>query len=200
MTETGLSLGTPYYMSPEQATAEKEITGRSDVYSLATVLYEMLAGQPPAHGELGAADHHEDHRPTTPRPVTDLRKSVPPHVDAAVAQALEKLARGSVREPPRSSPIALSDQTVAGLAGGKDAAHPPVRHLTRSGRLARLARSAPGARWRHRRLGMAPSDPGADFHVSIPAPAGHHLLPESRAGPRSRPTGARWCSPRRATV
>src|SRR5574341_485257 len=50
MTETGLSLGTPHYMSPEQATAEKEITGRSDIYSLASVLYEMLAGAPPHSG------------------------------------------------------------------------------------------------------------------------------------------------------
>ena len=50
MTETGLSLGTPHYMSPEQATAEKEISARSDVYSLASVLYEMLAGQPPHSG------------------------------------------------------------------------------------------------------------------------------------------------------
>jgi serine/threonine-protein kinase len=47
MTETGLSLGTPYYMSPEQATADKAISARSDVYSLASVLYEMLAGEPP---------------------------------------------------------------------------------------------------------------------------------------------------------
>src|SRR5689334_22901815 len=44
MTETGLSLGTPHYMSPEQATAEKELTNRSDIYSLASVLYEMLSG------------------------------------------------------------------------------------------------------------------------------------------------------------
>ncbi len=50
MTETGLSLGTPHYMSPEQATAEKEITARSDVYSLASVLYEMLTGEPPTSG------------------------------------------------------------------------------------------------------------------------------------------------------
>ena len=44
MTETGLSLGTPHYMSPEQATAEKELTARSDIYSLGCVLYEMLTG------------------------------------------------------------------------------------------------------------------------------------------------------------
>src|SRR5687768_15097536 len=50
MTETGLSLGTPHYMSPEQATAEREISARSDVYSLASVLYEMLAGEPPHMG------------------------------------------------------------------------------------------------------------------------------------------------------
>ena len=90
MTETGLSLGTPHYMSPEQATADKEITGRSDIYSLASVLYEMLAGEPPHMGNTAQqiimkiiAD--------TPRPVTDLRKSVPPHVAEAIAQALEKL-------------------------------------------------------------------------------------------------------------
>ena len=50
MTETGMSLGTPHYMSPEQATADKEITGRSDIYSLGSVLYEMLAGEPPHVG------------------------------------------------------------------------------------------------------------------------------------------------------
>ena len=50
MTETGMSLGTPHYMSPEQATAEKEISARSDVYSLGSVLYEMLTGDPPHTG------------------------------------------------------------------------------------------------------------------------------------------------------
>ena len=90
MTETGLSLGTPHYMSPEQATAEKEISARSDVYSLGSVLYEMLTGAPPHVG--GSAQQiimkivTED-----AAPVTRMRKSVPMNVAAAVAQALEKL-------------------------------------------------------------------------------------------------------------
>ena len=50
MTETGLSLGTPHYMSPEQATAEKDLTNRSDIYSLGGVLYERLTGSPPHVG------------------------------------------------------------------------------------------------------------------------------------------------------
>jgi serine/threonine-protein kinase len=90
MTETGLSLGTPHYMSPEQATAEKEITPRSDVYSLAAVLYEMLAGQPPHVG--GAAQQVIMKIITEPAaPVSAMRKSVPPNVVAALARALEKL-------------------------------------------------------------------------------------------------------------
>jgi Tol biopolymer transport system component len=90
MTETGLSLGTPHYMSPEQATAEKDITARSDVYSLASVLYEMLTGNPPHTGSSAQqiimkiiAEPVAD--------VTTLRKSVPPNVAAALAKALEKL-------------------------------------------------------------------------------------------------------------
>jgi serine/threonine-protein kinase len=90
MTETGLSLGTPHYMSPEQATAEKEITARSDVYSLASVLYEMLAGQPPHLG--GSAQQVIMKIIAEPvAAVTQFRKTVPPNVAAAVAKALEKL-------------------------------------------------------------------------------------------------------------
>ncbi len=90
MTETGLSLGTPHYMSPEQATAEKEITARSDVYSLGSVLFEMLAGQPPHLG--GSAQQIIMKIIAEPAPViTGLRKTVPPNVAAAVAKSLEKL-------------------------------------------------------------------------------------------------------------
>ena len=90
MTETGLSLGTPHYMSPEQATADKEISGRSDIYSLGSVLYEMLAGQPPHLG--GSAQQIIMKIIAEPVDmVTRYRKTVPPNVAAALAKALEKL-------------------------------------------------------------------------------------------------------------
>ena len=90
MTETGLSLGTPHYMSPEQATAEKQITARSDVYSLGSVLYEMLTGNPP-HVGSSAQQIIMKIVTDTARPVVELRKSVPANVAAAVAKSLEKL-------------------------------------------------------------------------------------------------------------
>ncbi len=90
MTETGMSLGTPHYMSPEQATADKEISARSDIYSLASVCYEMLTGNPP-HVGASAQQIIMKIVAEEAQPVTRLRKNVPPNVAAAVAKALEKL-------------------------------------------------------------------------------------------------------------
>jgi serine/threonine-protein kinase len=90
MTETGLSLGTPHYMSPEQATADKQITNRSDLYSLGSMLYEMLTGEPP-HTGSSAQSIIMKIVTDEARPVRELRKAVPPHVAAAVAKVLEKL-------------------------------------------------------------------------------------------------------------
>ena len=90
MTETGLSLGTPDYMSPEQATAEKNLTPRSDIYSLGVVLYEMLAGDPP-HVASSAQAMIMKIITEPARPVNEHRRSVAPNVVAAVAKALEKL-------------------------------------------------------------------------------------------------------------
>src|SRR5262249_30995092 len=90
MTETGLSLGTPHYMSPEQATADKHITNRSDIYSLGSVLYESLTGEAP-HTGSSAQMIIMKIVTATARPVRELRKGVPPHVAAAVATPLEKL-------------------------------------------------------------------------------------------------------------
>jgi Tol biopolymer transport system component len=89
LTETGLSLGTPQYMSPEQATGDRQLDARSDVYSLAAVLYEMLAGEPPVTGPTAQAIIAKllTERPTRLRVVRD---SVPEGVDQAVAKALTK--------------------------------------------------------------------------------------------------------------
>jgi len=90
LTETGLSLGTPHYMSPEQATADRALSSRADVYSLGAVLYEMLVGEPPHTGPSGQAVLVKILTGDV-RPITRLRKSVPRHVSAAVMKALEKL-------------------------------------------------------------------------------------------------------------
>jgi len=90
MTETGMSLGTPHYMSPEQAMGEREITVRSDVYALGCVLYEMLTGEPPFTGPTAQAIVAKV-MTAEPAGLTAQRKTVPPYVDAAVLTALEKL-------------------------------------------------------------------------------------------------------------
>jgi protein kinase-like protein/WD40 repeat protein len=89
LTETGLSLGTPQYMSPEQATGDRQLDARSDVYSLASVLYEMLAGEPPVTGSTVQAVIAKllTERPTSLRV---LRDTLPQGVEAAVAKALAK--------------------------------------------------------------------------------------------------------------
>ncbi|MEO8479352.1 MAG: protein kinase [Gemmatimonadota bacterium] len=90
MTQTGLSLGTPQYMSPEQAMGEKQIDARSDVYALGAVTYEMLVGEAPFTGPsvqaIVARLITEE-----PRSISAQRKAVPEHVEAAVLRALEKL-------------------------------------------------------------------------------------------------------------
>ncbi|MGD2122130.1 MAG: protein kinase [Gemmatimonadota bacterium] len=90
LTETGLSLGTPQYMSPEQASGDREVDGRSDIYSLGCVLYEMLTGEPP-HGGPTVQAIIAKLLTDKPRPVTELRDTVPVHVAATVHKALEKL-------------------------------------------------------------------------------------------------------------
>ncbi len=90
MTQTGLSLGTPQYMSPEQAMGERTIDGRTDIYALGAVTYEMLAGDAPFTGSTVQAIVAKvlTERPT---PISTVRDTVPPGMEAAVLRALAKL-------------------------------------------------------------------------------------------------------------
>jgi serine/threonine-protein kinase len=89
VTEIGFALGTPQYMSPEQASGESTLDGRSDVYSLACVSYEMLTGQPPFVG--GAAQTiMARHLTETPRRVRTIAPDVPASIEAALMRALAK--------------------------------------------------------------------------------------------------------------
>jgi Tol biopolymer transport system component len=90
MTATGLSLGTPQYMSPEQATGERTVDARSDIYSLGCVLYEMLTGAPPFVGATAQAIIAQVIT-TFPNPVSAQRPTVPAYMDHAVARALQKI-------------------------------------------------------------------------------------------------------------
>ena len=90
MTETGMSLGTPQYMSPEQAMGERTLDARTDVYALGCVLYEMLTGEPPFTGPTAQAIVAKV-MTAEPVPPAQVRRSVPPEVDEAVLTALEKL-------------------------------------------------------------------------------------------------------------
>src|SRR5256885_6433848 len=90
MTQSGISLGTPTYMSPEQAAGERAITPRSDIYSLGAVAYEMLSGEPPFGGANAQAVVAKV-MTEEPRPLTSQRRSVPLHVASAVSRALEKV-------------------------------------------------------------------------------------------------------------
>jgi serine/threonine-protein kinase len=90
LTQTGITLGTPTYMSPEQAMGEKDIDGRSDVYALGCVLYEMIAGTPPFVGPTAAsiiARHTMDRVPS----LAIVRENVPDELEDTVLQALAKI-------------------------------------------------------------------------------------------------------------
>src|SRR5205823_8705772 len=89
LTDTGLAVGTPGYMSPEQAMAQEYVDGRADTYALGCVLYEMLAGHPPFLGTTPQevlARHTLDPVP----PLRTIRREVPPAVEQAVLRALAK--------------------------------------------------------------------------------------------------------------
>ncbi|MGE0352855.1 MAG: hypothetical protein AB7Q69_06385, partial [Gemmatimonadales bacterium] len=129
MTETGMSLGTPQYMSPEQAMGERDLDARTDIYALGCVLYEMLAGEPPFSGPT-AQSIIAKVMTATPEPVTTYRATVPPPVEDAIHTAIQRLP---------ADRFASAKDFADALAGDGGAA----RRLTGFGR----TRRATGAQW-----------------------------------------------------
>jgi serine/threonine-protein kinase len=112
VTQGGITVGTPAYMSPEQASADAELDGRSDVYSLACVVYEMLVGEPPfghADGRATMARHITEPAP----PVRVRRPDVPAGTAAALARALAKEPADRFRTPAEFS-AALRSRVALG--------------------------------------------------------------------------------------
>ncbi|PYP17984.1 MAG: hypothetical protein DMD52_03765 [Gemmatimonadetes bacterium] len=121
ITRTGVTIGTPAYMSPEQAAGEQAIDGRSDLYSLGCVLYEMLAGEPPFTGPTAQAVIAA-HLTAAPRPLAELRPDTPPSVADAIARALAK-------DPNARFPTATAFRDAIGPPATAAAARPahPLR-------------------------------------------------------------------------
>ena len=141
MTETGLSLGTPHYMSPEQATAEKQLSNRSDIYSLGAVLYEMLTGSPP-HVGTSAQQIIMMIVTDEPRPVTELRKSVTPNVAAAATKALEKVPADRFASAAEFAAALTDPAFTLPTTGAAPSAERPVSGPQKSGTIAVLGVAA----------------------------------------------------------
>ena len=168
MTQTGLSLGTPHYMSPEQAMGERTVDARTDIYALGAVTYEMLTGEPPFTG-ANAQTVVAKVLTEKPTPPSAVRDTIPPLVEAAVLKALARLpadrwssagqfAEGLVHGDPANRtagtrPTAGAPPPAAYRCGGRRRADPvrcglvaPARGWRGSGGLERVYAA-------HRRIG-----------------------------------------------
>ena len=183
MTETGMSLGTPHYMSPEQAMGEREITAKSDVYALGCVLYEMLTGEPPFTGPTAQAIIARV-MTEEPRSLTLQRKTVPPHVEAAVLTALSKL-------PADRFATAALFCGGAGRPGATTVVTPAARGPAGATRMAtvrtRAVAAVPwvagGARGRRRRMGLAEAGLARRARPGGTSPSGRSLCAATDAAP-----------------
>ena len=126
LTETGLAVGTPFYMSPEQASGTHDLDGRADLYSLACVAYEMLGGEPPFTGptpQAVMARHSLDPVPS----LRTLRSTVPEPTQAAIEKALAKVPADRFATPKAFADALTSETAVAPVAAAPSPAPAPWR-------------------------------------------------------------------------
>ncbi|MEX2177127.1 MAG: protein kinase [Gemmatimonadaceae bacterium] len=192
LTATGLALGTPQYMAPEQATATRQITSKVDIYALGCITYEMLIGEPPFVGgtpqAMIARMLAED-----PRSLVTQRRTVPPHVEAAVLRALAKVpadrfsdaaefARALTTPPHALSPVQALRRwftsTRIVIAAGA---------LATVGLVNASLRDSPDSGPTRYTLALPPSQtPDVDFPMRV-SPDGFYLLFAARAAPVTPP-------------
>ena len=186
LTETGFALGTPAYMSPEQAAADRHLDPRSDIYSLGCVVYEMLAGEPPFTGRTAQALIAR--RLADPVPDLCTVRDVPRQVERAVRQALARAPADRFADAPAFA------RALEAAAGAPRASREPRRSTRSAGRRRRcswsrspaLVRLAPRSARRRRR----------------PRRRTCSRSPRSRCWSRHSSSGGRaWatCSPARST-
>ncbi len=189
MTETGMSLGTPHYMSPEQAMGEREITARSDVYALGAVLYEMLTGDPPFTGSTAQAVVA---RVVTesPRPLVPQRHTIPRQCGGGGAHGAREAPRRPLRHRRRlrrgaARQVVRVHRVDAGGRGGRALARggSPPAERARAG-----ARRGPARGERRLALVVAPPSAGA-------APEPVQPRPQAEPGAAAAARG-RWRPPR----
>jgi Tol biopolymer transport system component/tRNA A-37 threonylcarbamoyl transferase component Bud32 len=179
ITQTGLSLGTPQYMSPEQATGERAVDARSDIYSLGCVLYEMLAGEPPY---LGGTSQAVIAKLLTERPrhVRELRDTVPEQIDWAIDRALAKIPADRFATAGEFHDVLVGRTPLARPAGTKRAAPFSIRLI----RVVPWALLAAAVAWGIVKTVNPGAAPDARFYVSLPGASlvdGFTLSPDGRA-------------------
>jgi tRNA A-37 threonylcarbamoyl transferase component Bud32/pimeloyl-ACP methyl ester carboxylesterase len=141
MTETGMSLGTPHYMSPEQAMGEREITARSDVYALGAMTYEMLLGEPPFTGPTAQAIVAKV-MTEKPAPLRLRRDTIPDGVEHAVLTALQKLPADRFRTTVEfSSALAAPTLVFSGSTRSRAGAVRPGAFVLSEATCHRLSRA-----------------------------------------------------------
>ena len=128
ITQTGMSVGTPQYMSPEQASGERDITGRADIYALGAVTYEMLVGEPPFTGPSTQAIVAKIMTEDPPRLIPQ-RRSIPPALEDAVLTSLEKLPADRFESAAEFAKAMTDDRGSRRATGRRDSATPSRRTL-----------------------------------------------------------------------